>query len=221
MIPLPSPNRAVKNRRHPNHKTMDSDWLQFAAYAIILIVMGMATVIKKISEAQRRRKLLEENERRQLMTAREKRGLTAEDSESPETTEPEVEPSSSEIPEVDLEEVLRRALGFPASQTEKERYKRRLEKARPRQKRVITTPDLPTARVSKPPALVGEEPQVLPVVSEKEVGTGWSDFTRQLLAEQPDELSRAIVLSEIIAPPVSFRGRSGGIGRPACCRQAR
>lgn len=197
---------------------MDSDWLQFAAYAIIIIIMGVSAIIKKVAEAQRRRQLLGGEEHRQMMTAQQKRGLTAEDenthAEIKQPVQEEIKPSPPEIQEIDLEEVLRRALGFPAHETEKERYKRRLEKARPQQSKVTKTPALPSASVSRSPLPIEPaEKQGLPVALDEKVNTGWADFTRRLSIEQPDELSRAVILSEIIAPPVSFRGRSGGIGR--------
>jgi hypothetical protein len=229
---------------------MKDDTVQLAAYALIIIVIGLSSVIKKVLEARRKRRILEAQEQKQHKTVvvQDSRGLRSEDettspSEPKEITgenvgplpvpQPMAETEEYRVPPkrdpddigkwdpdksgpevTDLEKVLRRALGLPDAEdnAQKER-ERKLAELRQQQIKIrlvtkqekITAPEQP--KTTEPEVLSGYEGGTHQQVHSFEEGfaSGWSDFIHDLNTDQPSELVRAIILSEVIAPPIALR----------------
>jgi len=189
------------------------DALQLAAYAVILIIIGVVTVMKKVLEAQKQRKLLEAQQPKKLVVTGQSRGLTAEEEtpppqltlpESP-AEETETEPEPSRQGGMDLEDVLRRVMGVPSGGEETETpWERKLRRARaqvkttppPPPKPAKVTPETPLTKVQI--ALPIEEVSALP-------SENWDNFIESLNQSERHELERAIILAEIVAPPLSRR----------------
>jgi hypothetical protein len=120
---------------------MKDDTIQLAAYALIIIVIGLSSVIKKVLEARRKRRILEAQQQKQnkSITAEDSGGLRSGDeanapSKQKEIPYREMEPAPAPQPmaeteesrerdpdksgheTIDLEKVLRRALGLPGAE---------------------------------------------------------------------------------------------------------
>lgn len=208
---------------------MKDDTIQLAAYALIIIIIGLSSVIKKVLEARRKRRILEAQQQKQnkSITAEDSGGLRSGDeastpSEQKEIPYREMEPAPAPQPmaetegheAIDLEKVLRRALGLPAAEDiEKKERERKLAEIRQQQIKIIshqsvkeiTTPA--QSGTSEPGIISGPEMGTYQQTNNfvDDVASGWSDFVNDLDTNESSELARAIILSEVIAPPIVLR----------------
>jgi len=195
------------------------DLIQLAAYVLIFLVFGGASIIKKVVEAQRRRKLSEAQRPKEesITPPKQSRGLTLEEKQ-PEPVEEEA-PSietyeEKQKPEVDLEEVLRKALGFPG--TEPKQYQKKI--IREEEETQLTLKPTVVKKETMPDAHLTEEEIHIPVDLEHALPAagpeepdinGWDNFSKELNSEYSSDLVKAVILSEIIAPPISLRKYRG------------
>jgi len=218
---------------------MKDDTVQLAAYAVIIIIIGLSSVIKKVLEARSKRRLEEAQQQKQhkSITAEDSGGLRSGDNsvepsrqkETPyeeakpvpvprpmvETEESRERDSDKSGPEaVDLEKMLRRALGFPSA-ADVERKERERKDAELRQQQVQVKPvgiQEEVKPLEEPEEMAGPETVSIMDIEAyhksnnlDEASSGWTDFLDDLNERQPSELARAIILSELVAPPIVLR----------------
>jgi hypothetical protein len=197
------------------------DLIQLAAYVLIFVVIGGASIIKKVIEAQRRRKALEAQRPKDepITPPKQSRGLTLEEEQPNPTEEEEIPPietyqEEKEKPEVDLEEVLRKALGFPT--TAAKQYQKKIIRAE-EEMQLTLKPTVVKEKVKTDEPLTGEEIPIpdnlehaLPAAGPEEQDiNGWDNFSKELNSGYTSDLAKAVILSEVIAPPKSLRKYRG------------
>ncbi len=204
-------------------KSGSGDAIQLAAYVVIFVVMGLVTLFKKMAEAQRRRAAEQERAAKQRQPAIGK-GLRPDkpapvrtpESLPPVMTEPY--PQSAEEPfiedeeeggeekeGIEIEDVLRKALGLPSP----ERRPPEPVTIRPKpvvSEKTITHQQETAAEPSLEPAVVvpgATEHHWKPGrVAGKQ---GWSSFLNNLETKEFNKLQQVIIFSEIINAPIALR----------------
>ncbi|MEK7449896.1 MAG: hypothetical protein AAB019_10505 [Planctomycetota bacterium] len=196
------------------------DLIQFAAYAIIFIIIGIVSLIKKAKLSRQQRVLLEERKKPRENRGKIEPGLRPayipagtqpvsrkeidrakeEEEEMEEVMEEETEPA-----EMDIEEALRRALGIPSMEKPKMVVlpKVKLIKKFIPSEKVIPSPDIAGIEPGKiipedSPAIV----ETLAIVKEKDL-----PWLTHFDKSASSEFKKMVIFSEIIAPPLSLRKR--------------
>jgi hypothetical protein len=188
---------------------MDSDLIKLAAYAVIILVFGLGSVLKKAYEAKKKRQEEEKKTGPGMSQPEKSQGLRMEEeteTQAPEITEPEIS-SEPAPPVIDLEDVLKKAFGFPGTTESKERRSQiKIKK--------VWREEMPVKTEIKKISMEPEQPAVGEVVGEGKTvadtaASGWDDFTQHLNENSSSELAKAIILTEIIAPPIALRRTRG------------
>lgn len=180
------------------------DVIAIAAYAIILAIVGIVTLVKKIQAEQKRRQILAEKRAKLESggTEADSGGLRPADSmpktvkshrpEAEEIFEEAPEPADEPKPAFDMEEVLRRTFGFSSKEI------------RP----AVRKP--PKKKTLKPQPVEEKVPLVQPETFEvslpdPSVHSNWSDFVDTLESRNLSDLQRAIIFTEVFGPPLALK----------------
>jgi hypothetical protein len=174
--------------------------IQLGAYVLVILIIGGASVIKKIIEAKNRRKELEKNKVNTLRVDE-----YSQDQPQPahvETVVLEKEISSKkeeEIP-VRLEDVIRKMFNIPDVKPKYDNAEEIEVQVQP-QEAMIDKNYVPQAVDDK---IASQEIDNKEHVQESE---NWDNFTQSLNARGLNEIQRAIIISDLIRYPVSRRNR--------------
>ncbi|MBI4834319.1 MAG: hypothetical protein HY811_05845 [Planctomycetes bacterium] len=185
---------------------MDSDLIQLAAYVVIFIVIGLASVIKKAYEAKKRRQEEEKKSGPSMAQPEKSQGLRMEEeteTQVPGPTESET-PSETEPPVINLEDVLKKAFGFPGTTESREKPPR----IKPQKVWQVKEGINPTAAMEPEQPVLADGAEENKNISVTTI-CGWDDFTQHLNENGSSELAKAIILTEIIAPPIALRRTRG------------
>lgn len=204
-------------------KSDNGGLIQLAAYVVIFVIMGIVTVVKKMAEAQKRR-AAEEKKAGEHTRPTIAKGLRPDkpaparipEPLPPVMTEPYPQPAEEPLVEdeeevgeekegVEIEDILRKALGLPSSE-QKPRSPIPLKPKPIVSEKTVIPQQEPTAEPSLEPAAVASAAEEFVLepdrVADKQ---GWSDFLGNLEAKELNQLQQAIIFSEIITPPIAFR----------------
>lgn len=175
------------------------DLVQLGAYVLVILIIGGASVIKKIIEAQKRRKELEKNKVNTLRLDDQPQSIAARtvvsEKEIPPTSEEQVEA----IP-VGIEDVLRKMFNIPQDKPQQD-YIEEIE--------IQPQPQEPSVKKEQISVTVADKttPQEIDTKDSAPELASWDDFTDGLNAKGLTEVQRAIIVSDLIRYPVSRRNR--------------
>jgi hypothetical protein len=179
------------------------DLIQLAAYVLIIVVIGAASIIKKVIEAQKRRQEIEKHRVKTLQPEREL---------FPKYTQeqtPSYPPAPEKIPQeeiqegepIEWEDVLKKVLGIP------EEKPVLLIKHKPN---ILGTPRIRKEEVplvtAKPISLKQDTIQELKQEDTERL-LNWEEFTNNLKNQGLSEIQQAIIISDLIQPSVARRAR--------------
>ena len=182
------------------------DLIQLGAYVVIILVIGGASVIKKIIEAQRRRKEMEQAQGKTLRVeptysqeTQERYPIETEEPEGEIILESESESQSGGKPRI--EDILKEVFNIPTAPRKRTTIVRNIpsnleEKPQPAERQPMTD------EVFDEDALTHSE-TVTPSAE-----PSWEVFATGLKGLELTEIQRAIVMSELIQKPSSRRIRS-------------
>ncbi|MFH1227307.1 MAG: hypothetical protein V1701_05320 [Planctomycetota bacterium] len=176
------------------------DVIRLAAYALIFIIIGGASIIKKIIEAQKQRA---EMERRRTTLNQSKPGL--------QTYQVLPEPVAEKQPpanqtEFNLEDILRKALFLPVEELQPKKNvfrqpdRQAVQETNAESETEITTVYSKTAKTQE--ETTGER---LKAISDSKHAFSWQEFMSSLDEKRLSDAQKAIVLTELFNKPVVYR----------------
>ena len=169
--------------------------IQLAAYVLIILIIGIATLVKKYVEAQKRR---QEFEKKNVKTLRLDTELS---NEQTRTIIVERIPEREEEPEtrpVSIEDVLRKILVAPSE----------MPKAQPIEEAIIQ--QMPSDILAKPLAsmrFADDNELSIKINETAEQPGGWHNFTAGLKEKELTEIQQAIIMAELVQSPVMRKRR--------------
>ncbi|MDI6733265.1 MAG: hypothetical protein QME51_06890 [Planctomycetota bacterium] len=171
------------------------DLFTFAAYVIIILIIGAVSIIKKIIEAQKRRSELRS---RQGKTLRVEEKVAEHFPARPLITETDIPPEEEEIHEapINIEDLLKRVFTGEITEEKPETVRRirdfpKVELPPPTREKFT-----PQIKASTPPSDELKEMEGWGDVAE----TNWHQFTTQLKSKGLSEIQQAIIISDLIRP---------------------
>ena len=181
------------------------DLIQLGAYVVIILIIGGASVIKKIIESQKRRKEMEKTQVKTLSIEptysretieHEQSVAETEESEDEIILESESETQSGQKPRI--EDILKEVFNIPNvthKRTTVIREKPRTQKDMPE----------PVKKMQMAAAAVDESISGQPETVTQSAEPNWEVFATGLKNRELTEIQRAIVMSELIQKPRARR----------------
>jgi len=180
------------------------DLVQLGAYVLVILIIGGASVIKKIIEAQKRRKELEKNKVNTIRLDEYSEYQPQPSASRTVVLEKEMSPKSAEQVEaipVGIEDVLRKM--FNISQEKPQQDDSEETESPPERQEVAVKKAQISLVVTE--QTVSEEGDSKESIKES---TSWDDFTEGLKAKELTEVQRAIIISDLIRAPVIRRKKT-------------
>jgi hypothetical protein len=184
---------------------MDSgDLIQLAAYVVFFIIIAGAGVVRKLLEAKKRR---QEEERRQGRS-RPVIGRPHTPAPADQPAAEEIPPPKPEAPQLDLEDIFRKAFGIPDDPA-KQRPKPTVIKTK--RQTAMPVEDVQPFRKPVSPAVLTAQPGIADdrdkkqTPPEKEPSFSWQGFMDSLDERGLTGVQKAIILTEVFNKPPALR----------------
>ncbi|MBI5777910.1 MAG: hypothetical protein HZA49_00440 [Planctomycetes bacterium] len=179
------------------------DLIQLGAYVVIILVIGGASVIKKIIEAQKRRKEAEQSQVKTLRLeptySREPRQPSAPETEEPDSEivlESESASESGQKPRI--EDILKEVFNIPTMTQKRDTVIKSITRKQKGIQQPVEKPQLVSAAVEEPVPTPAET-----VTASAE--PSWEVFATGLKNRGLTEIQQAVVMSELIQKPRARR----------------
>ncbi|HLD35261.1 MAG TPA: hypothetical protein VJC37_00935 [Planctomycetota bacterium] len=182
---------------------MDSDLIKLGAYVVIILVIGGASVVKKIIEARKRQQEMEKHRgktlRLDLERTQQTETQTASRIEEPEREITIESESENPVEKPKIEDILKEIFNIPTAPQKRTPIIKSAQRKQEEKPQAVVQPEMVDASIGEIRPL-----QVETITASNELS--WEVFAAGLKNRGFTEIQRAIVMSEIIQKPKSKRG---------------